>query len=153
MNRGQNIVDAARRFLGAPFLHQGRTPNGIDCIGLLVVAARGAGIAIEDVTDYGPCPNARRFVARLASQLDRIGGQADALTLDPDPAPLDIAKLGDVLALTSEDSSRDCKRIPHHVAIKTDVGMIHTCLSSGRAVEHSMDDRTRARVHSAWRFR
>jgi hypothetical protein len=47
-----NIVDAARKYLGVKFQHQGRTARGLDCLGLIVAAARDCGIVCNDRTDY-----------------------------------------------------------------------------------------------------
>lgn len=37
MITGQQMVDEARRWVGVPFRHQGRTRFGVDCIGLGIV--------------------------------------------------------------------------------------------------------------------
>jgi hypothetical protein len=47
-----NIVEAARKYLGVKFQHQGRTDRGLDCIGLVVRAASDCGIVCKDHTDY-----------------------------------------------------------------------------------------------------
>lgn len=36
MIAGQRIVDEARNWLGVPFLHQGRSKHGVDCVGLVI---------------------------------------------------------------------------------------------------------------------
>ena len=36
----REIVDAARNWVGVPYRHQGRTRNGIDCVGLLLEGGR-----------------------------------------------------------------------------------------------------------------
>lgn len=59
-------VAAARACLGTPFHHQGRQPGvGLDCLGLVVVALRGAGFEVHDRTDYGLHPDGRSLVAAL----------------------------------------------------------------------------------------
>ncbi len=40
----RQYIDAARKYLGVRFRHQGRTMDGIDCAGLLVVSAWDCGI-------------------------------------------------------------------------------------------------------------
>jgi cell wall-associated NlpC family hydrolase len=40
----EQFVEAARTYLGAPWLHQGRSRQGIDCAGLLICAAVDCGI-------------------------------------------------------------------------------------------------------------
>jgi cell wall-associated NlpC family hydrolase len=39
-----NIVDYARKYLGVKFQHQGRSPTGCDCLGLVILAATEAGL-------------------------------------------------------------------------------------------------------------
>lgn len=46
----EQFVEAARAYLGAPWLHQGRSRQGIDCVGLLICAAADCGI-IEPTPD------------------------------------------------------------------------------------------------------
>ena len=38
-----DIITAARSFIGTPWKHQGRTRNGIDCVGLIICVARETG--------------------------------------------------------------------------------------------------------------
>lgn len=56
---GQQIVDEARRWLGVPFLHQGRTKFGVDCVGLVICvreAVEPCGF-VDDITRvYGRRP-------------------------------------------------------------------------------------------------
>jgi len=47
-----DIVNAARKYLGVKFQHQGRTKRGLDCLGLVVLAATDCGIVCNDRTDY-----------------------------------------------------------------------------------------------------
>ena len=53
------IVAVARGWLGAPFLHQGRTRAGIDCAGLVIVVCRELGVVPQDfdVTGYTRQPD------------------------------------------------------------------------------------------------
>ena len=52
----QQFVAAARSLKGAPWRHRGRKPWAVDCIGLIVLAARAAGMATVDETRYGREP-------------------------------------------------------------------------------------------------
>ncbi len=60
--KGEDIVVEARKFLGVPFLHQGRTEHGLDCVGLVVVVANRLGISGRDFVAYGRRPNGLQFV-------------------------------------------------------------------------------------------
>ena len=50
------IVAAARTWLGVPWRHQGRTRQGVDCAGLVVLVGRGLGPAIGENVSAGGCP-------------------------------------------------------------------------------------------------
>lgn len=46
------LITEARRWLGTPFRHQGRSAGGLDCVGLLIMIARGLSLPHHDVTGY-----------------------------------------------------------------------------------------------------
>jgi hypothetical protein len=48
---GDQVVQAARRFLGVPFKLHGRSEHGMDCLGLVVCVAKQFGLDF-DLTDY-----------------------------------------------------------------------------------------------------
>lgn len=66
-----DLVASARAYLGTPFRHQGRR-SGLDCLGLVAVAHRDAGLAVDDRTDYGRLPDLARMKAALDAQLVRL---------------------------------------------------------------------------------
>ena len=134
MTRAELIVAAARAAIGTPFRHQGRTlGRGLDCAGLAIHCAQTAGIATYDETDYPRQPGGGRLEAAFDQQpeLRRI-----AL---PEIAP------GDVLLMTFEGQ-------PQHVAIVSEVGIIHAYEPIGRVVEHGLTAFWRARIVRAYRF-
>jgi len=45
-------VDLARRLLGVPWVHQGRSVHGVDCIGLVVLVEIAKGREVPDRADY-----------------------------------------------------------------------------------------------------
>lgn len=59
------LVDEARKLIGIPFHHQGRNEHGLDCMGLVLLAAQRAGgdiptaAALPDTRDYGRGVNPR----------------------------------------------------------------------------------------------
>jgi cell wall-associated NlpC family hydrolase len=135
------LIAAARREIGTPFHHRGRAPgHALDCIGLIVVAARAAGLEIEDVCAYDADPTgifmyeaARRGVAVML-------GTPNAL------------KPGDVLLIQFANE-------PHHVALISAVHptdpptMIHSWAGVGKVVEHHLDLQWNRRILGARRFR
>jgi cell wall-associated NlpC family hydrolase len=44
------IIAAARSWLGVPWRHQGRTRQGVDCAGLVVLVGRGLGLDDYDTS-------------------------------------------------------------------------------------------------------
>ena len=74
---------AARQYVGTPWRHLGRSREGIDCIGLVLLAAHDCGIAADDPAPYAREPSSHRLRAGLAAALDEV--------------PLAEAHAGDVL--------------------------------------------------------
>ena len=53
MTAPADIIAEARKWLGAPFHHAGRSRNGVDCAGLVIEVARALGVAtIPDRPHY-----------------------------------------------------------------------------------------------------
>lgn len=48
------VVAEARKYLGTPWRHQGRSAEGIDCAGLIIRVANDLGIFSFDTLDYLP---------------------------------------------------------------------------------------------------
>jgi len=121
----------ARSMIGVPWVHQGRSRDGVDCVGLCVLALRAAGIEVHDRTDYGHDPD-----GTLRAEFIRAMGM---------PRP-DIAA-GDIVIVKF--------RAERHAAIVSSNGigltMIHADSSHGRVVEHNIDARWRKRIVGAWR--
>ena len=124
------IIDAARSYVDTPFHHGGRLPGvGLDCIGVIVCAARAAGLRHHDVEAYPLRPNGQLTV-ELNAQLDRVT----------------IALPGDVLQMTFGGE-------PHHVAIYTGYTLIHAYATVRRCVEQPMALAWWDRVCGIYRFR
>lgn len=66
------VISSARSFVGTPFRHQGRGPQGLDCVGLLVCVARALDLPHEDVTGYTRRAEGRGFLEHFRSQLVEI---------------------------------------------------------------------------------
>lgn len=126
------IVDTARSYLGVPFVHQGRSKRGVDCVGLLVCVAQDLGIPVSDDLQYGLNPDPVHLRAKLAENLDPI-----AMT---DVLP------GDVYLMRFDKDAT-------HVAIVTDRGIIHALSTVRGVVEHRLDAAWRARIRAAWRVK
>jgi cell wall-associated NlpC family hydrolase len=130
MTRDQ-IISAARAYLGVRYHHQGRNRAGLDCAGLLVCVARDLGISTAgDWEGYSRTPDG----ASLKATLD-----ASAVIPVADYQP------GDVLLMRFDKQ-------PQHIAIVTDKGIIHSYLAARRVVEHRLDAEWRARIVAAYAF-
>lgn len=124
-----DFVAAARSYVGVPFRHQGRTRHGVDCIGLVVCAARDIGLALADRTDYPRDPNGL-LPLEMARQF----------------APVESPQAGDILLMRFRGE-------PQHVAIMAGATLIHGYASIGRVVEHGLDAKWRRRIVAAYRLR
>lgn len=73
MSAAEVFVAAARGFLGAPWVHQGRSEKGMDCVGLIVLSARAAGLDAPVTADYGRMQDYRQARRYLEEFCDRVG--------------------------------------------------------------------------------
>ncbi|MBV7475403.1 NlpC/P60 family protein [Pseudoxanthomonas sp. PXM05] len=129
------LDEAARQWLGVPFAHQGRTEWALDCVGLLVMAARGAGIPIQDRTDYPPAPNADALDQRLQEQLG-------------EPVSKDGIRPGDIVTIKFNWQPRHVGIVGEHDGRLT---LIHTSFGVGRVTEHAINDAWLRRIHRVYR--
>ena len=127
------MVEAARSYVGTPFHHQARAKGvGVDCVGLVVCAARDAGYAVEDTTVYARDPDGRSLVAALEGQMDRVDG---------------LWEEGDVLTFWVVRPD-----LPQHLGVYAGRTMIHARI--GKAVaEHRLTPAILSKLHSVWRLR
>lgn len=143
MTDAQALVHAARQLLGVRFAHQGRSVHGLDCLGLLLLAAQQAGITLQnkavmhfDRRDYGTWPDTQYLQATLEAHLA--------------PAE-DELRCGDVLLLRIEGR-------PQHLALVTDYpapaswGMIHAYAAARKVVEHRLDAAWEQAIHRRYRL-
>lgn len=138
--RGQDLVDAARCYVGTPFHHQGRLLNvGVDCAGLLICSARDAG---RDLL-----AEAKR-AGFNDDQLKRYGKdlKTDYLTrmLEVIAEPIQDLRVGAVLLFRVKLS-----RSPH-LGIRTHKGMIHAFDRVGEVVETGIDTWWYRFLESCW---
>ena len=130
-----NIVACARSYVGTPFVHQGRVKGvGIDCIGLIVMVARDCGLRAEDGTGYTRHAKGRSLAQEIDKQMIRV--QHDV-------------GFGDVALFWIRKP-----KLPQHLGILTDSGIIHTSGEAGikKVVEHVLDDRWKKRIVQYYRF-
>lgn len=125
-------VDIARKWLGTPFKHQGRSRGiGVDCAGLAIGIARDHGIEVHDVTGYTRLPRDDAMRQLIEQQCIRI----------------DAIEIGAILYM------------PHagtlHLAIVTRLDptyIIHAYQPVGRVIEHRLDGAWLRRVQRIYRY-
>ena len=134
MTTRQDIIDKAREFIGTPFHHQARLKGiGIDCVGLLVCVANELGIPIQDRTVYTSNPDGVTLKKELDQALNQIY--------------LTEVAAGDVLVFWYTK-----RQYPQHVAIKTDIGIIHAHQSIHIVTEHSIPPKWQKRIMLAYKY-
>jgi hypothetical protein len=93
-----DIVREARTYMGIPFLHQGRTRAGLDCIGLVLNVGWTLGFLPReyDVQGYRRTPDGRLF-AECDRMLTRISAPVygGVLVMKFDIEPQHIAFVGE----------------------------------------------------------
>lgn len=111
---GEQIAGEALALLGIPFRLRGRsTETGLDCVGLVMLALRGAGILVEEPPTYG---------------LRGTGpGRAEALLLRAGLSPAEAEAPGDVLLVESGPMQL-------HLMIRAGGGHVHAHAGLGRVV-------------------
>ena len=71
MQSRDSIVEEARRWLGVPWLHQGRTKLGVDCAGLVVLVAKKLGLSEYDNTSYQRRALGSEFLRQFGENMDQ----------------------------------------------------------------------------------
>lgn len=145
MTEFPSIDDAIRRMrqlvaVGAPFVHQGRSATGIDCVGALIYAIDYQGA----VPAYPQDP----VNGELERQLSGIFGQPVAT------APVELADMrpGDVIAMQYAGPTRHVGMVCEHASIEGVLSMIHTDSILGKVTEHIIDERWLRRITKVWRY-
>lgn len=123
------VVEAARSWVGTPYVHQGRSRAGVDCIGLVIVSAWDAG-AVPPTFD-------RRAYPRLPMRDELLGH------IRQHCSPADEAGPG-VMAVIQ------WTKHAAHVGLLTGETIIHAYQSVGAVTEHGYRGRWVRMTHSLW---
>ena len=129
------FIAAARGFMHARWRHQGRRPEAMDCLGLVVLSLAAVGVIVRDRTDYARTPYSRALAASLREHFGP-------------PVPREQLRPADIvtMAWAGEES---------HVAIVTDhpegLGLIHCYLDARRVVEHRLSPEYLDRIIEGYR--
>lgn len=123
------VIAEARLWIGIPFMHQGRSRRGVDCIGLIIAVGQRLELVPPDFErrDYGRQPSRDELGQKIRDYCRRLD------------APLP----GCMLAMR-------WNREAAHVAIFTGETLIHSYERVGRVIEHSFRGHWPRFVDSAW---
>lgn len=116
------ILEAARSWIGVPWLHQGRSRHGVDCVGLIVKVAHDLGISDYDSNDYQRRTHGHAFLRHFRENMKE--------------KPIAEAAPGDVMLF--RDSSYPC----HSSIIGKDhrgLTIIHAYAIRRRVVEELLE--------------
>lgn len=130
---GAEVVVKAREFIGTRYRHQGRSREGVDCIGLPACVRAELGLETLDVTDYG----------RRASDESMLEWCRERMVTVAELQPGDIL----VMAFGTD----------RHMAIVGDYphggfSIIHAYIDNRCVVENRLDESFMARVIGSFRF-
>lgn len=143
---GQQIVGAARKYVGTPFFHAGRQIGiGVDCAGLLLCVLRDVGLTDYEVASYGRQIQPEALTAALGRFCDRVDTHCPLTLYNTEGAAL--MEAGDFLLFAVGGQ-------PQHLAISNgEGGMIHCHQGAGKVVEHGIDAGWMRRLVGVWRWR
>lgn len=135
---GDDVANAAARWIDVPYRHQGRTTFGVDCAGLIIAVAAELGLhkaaGYTDRTDYPRQPTTTNMMELLRTYCNHRRG------FDP--------QVGEILHFSFAV-------LPQHVAIYTHNDRIVHAYNSGRrcVIETSYAGKWPKRLHSIYRFK
>lgn len=128
----------------APFLHQGRDVNGIDCIGSLAYAFQYKGI----IPPYPADP----IHGELEARLDEIVGKPALIVprLTPLTTQAGLESL-DIVTMQYAGPTRHVATVVPHINIPGVLSIVHTDAMLGRVTEHILDVKWLRRIVKVYR--
>jgi len=113
----EKIVEEARTWLGVRFKHQGRTRNGVDCVGLVLKVHEQLFGDEKEITGYERRPNQRMVYDLMGKHLIRIRPEE--------------AQPGDVVLMAFDTGAT-------HLGIISEKTIIHAYLQARKVVEQPL---------------
>lgn len=116
---GSSVIGIARSFIGVPFLHQGRSRAGVDCLGLVICTLQEQGILPPNFErrDYARHPSTNdqltEGVARYCTRLEQPQPGC-MLTLAWHRNPPHVALYSERDTLIHADARRGVERVVEH---------------------------------------
>lgn len=132
---GTDVVRVARSFIGCRYRHQGRSREGVDCIGLPVLVRAELGLSSLDVEGYARRTTDSEMLNFCRARMREV--------------PRDQVEPGDVLVCM--------QGVTRHMAIVGDypgggLSIIHAHLPNKKVVECRLDDFFMKHVRGCFRF-
>lgn len=132
------LIEEARALVGVPWRHQGRTRKGVDCIGLVLVAAQNAGLDLAKAARVkAPRTYSRNPDPKLYELVQQCCEKSETLA----PGYLLFFKF-------------DADKYARHFGIYTDTGtVIHAeSVTRRKVIEHGYRAHWKRWTHSVWRL-
>jgi cell wall-associated NlpC family hydrolase len=133
MTTPATLIACARTWRGVPFLHQGRSRYGIDCVGLIIETLRECAALPADYVDprdYGRSPDGQ-LTELIARHCERVR----------------VAEMG-VLVLIRWPQAK----LAQHVALCTGDTLIHAYQGPRGVIEHGYRGEWIKRTVALWRL-
>jgi cell wall-associated NlpC family hydrolase len=129
----------AQSFLEMKFEKKGRTPEGIDCLGIIILYYRAFGIEIPDystIEDWGDYDEEYvKAIPKLVRKLEK------------DEKP----QIGDIIVFIK---AKELTGALNHAGIFLgDSNFIHGCLKTGIRIDHLWDQDWKPRIYGFFRLR
>jgi len=135
------LISESRTYLGVPWIHQGRSRKGVDCVGFILLSFAKLNIPIVEIKGYSRHPDG----TKLKEVMDNQKSTRPLL-------PNEEIKPGDVVLFK-------IRKEPQHVALVTDsstydLGIIHSYNGGMKEViEHDFAEYWKKKIIAVYRVR
>lgn len=133
-----DILAHARGYLGTPWVHQGRSSAGLDCLGLAALTARAVRGYTWDITNYAAQATDETMLRLCAEHMD--------------PVPLAQLAPGHVVVIRYQ-RQRHMAIVGDYPAHPGALSLIHASSVHGKVVEHRLDSRWQRIIIAAFALR
>jgi hypothetical protein len=135
-----DVVKAAREYLKVKFCHQGRSKNGIDCVGVLECTAEDLGLLSRD--DFNLLYSRRNSNRDLLTILDQHPILKKKKLSDMKP--------GDIIAMADKDNLTGHAGFVTWIEEQQSLGVLHAFFPSRKVVEHNIDGFWRGQIRGVY---
>ena len=129
------FVAAARSYVGVPWRHLGRSRTGLDCIGLVLLAAREVSVDLPDPAPYAREPQGTRLLEGILAHATRVA--------EASPGDVLLFRLGLYGGHVGIASVHPAWGVP---------ACLHAYAPRRQVVEQPMDDELRAALLGVFRL-